>query len=479
MFWTDKETMPFRASLFVTILCAFGASTAVAQSDQPNVVVMMVDNTGWGEIGVYGGGILRGSPTPRLDEFAAEGMQLLNYNVEPQCVPSRSAFMSGRHPIRSGTTQVVWGVPYGLTGWEVTLAEMFSDAGYATGMFGKWHLGDIPGRFPTDQGFDEFYGILNTTDESEYSTQIGFDPDILPIPHIQQSVRGGEISEVKPFNIETRRLIDTELTEKAIDFMTRQVEAGKPFFNFIPYTQPHLPTLPHPDFDGVTGHGPYADVHVEIDHQAGRILDAIDDLGIRDNTIVIWTSDNGPEAVEPWYGTSGYWSGFYFTAMEGSLRVPFLIRWPGQITAESRSNEIVHTVDLLPTLANAAGLDVPQDRMIDGVDQLAFLTGETELSAREGFPAYNGDEMFAYKWRNWKVHLVQQRHPLDPPKTLSVPQIYNLISDPKEEFDLLPQGFSASWVFPPVFGEIVKFQQSLVQEPPIPFGVPEPWGPQK
>ncbi|PRY19515.1 arylsulfatase [Aliiruegeria haliotis] len=386
--------------------------------------------------------------------------------------------MSGRHPIRSGTTQVVWGVPYGLTNWEKTLAEMFSDAGYATAMFGKWHLGDIPGRFPTDQGFDEFYGILNTTDESEYSTQIGFDQSILPVPHIQQSVRDGEINEVKPFDLETRRLIDTELTEKAIDFMGRQVEVGKPFFNFIPYTQPHLPSLPHPEFDGVTGHGPYADVHVEIDHQAGRILDAIDDLGIRDNTIVIWTSDNGPEVVEPWYGTSGYWSGHYFTAMEGSLRVPFLMRWPGQIEAGSKSNEIIHTVDLLPTLATAAGLDVPQDRIIDGVDQLPHLTGQTEASAREGFPAYNGDDMFAYKWRNWKVHLIEQRHALHPPQTLNVPQIYNLITDPKEEFDLVPQGFAASWVFPPVFGEIVKFQQSLVMEPPVPFGAPEPWTPQ-
>ncbi|MGI9568335.1 MAG: sulfatase-like hydrolase/transferase [Desulfobulbia bacterium] len=203
-------------------------TAAWAQIIRPNVVVMMVDNTGWSELGVYGGGILRGAPTPRLDKLASEGMQLRDFNVEPQCVPSRSAFMSG--------------------------------------------------RFPTDQGFDEFYGILNTTDEAEHSTQIGFDPKIVPVPHIEESVRGGE---VKPFDLQTRRLIDTELTEKAIDFMKRQVDAGKPFFNFIPYTQPHLPTLPHSDFDGRTGHGLYADVHLEIDHQAGRILDVIDELGSR------------------------------------------------------------------------------------------------------------------------------------------------------------------------------------------------------
>jgi arylsulfatase len=451
----------------------------LAQASRPNIVIMMVDNTGWGELGVYGGGILRGAPTPRLDKLASEGMQLLNFNVEPQCVPSRSAFMTGRHPIRSGTTRVVWGVPYGLTGWERTMAEIFSDGGYATAMFGKWHLGDTPGRYPTDQGFDEFYGILNTTDEAEYSTQIGFDPKVLPLPQIQESVRNGPIRKVKPFDLQTRRLIDAELTDKAMEFMQRQVSAGKPFLNVITYTQPHLPTLPHPDFEGKTGHGPYADTHVEIDHRAGQILDAIDGLGIRGNTIVIWTSDNGPEVVQPWYGTSGYWSGHYFTAMEGSLRVPFLIRWPGQIPPGLKSNEIVHMVDLLPTLAEASGLKMPKDRIIDGVDQLNFFTGKKESSAREGFPAYNGDEMFAYKWRNFKVHFVEQRRAYEPPKRLNVPQVYDLIRDPKEEFDLIPQGFSASWVLPPVSKEIVRFQTTLVQEPPIPFGAPEPWTPKK
>ena len=446
-------------------------------TEQPNIVVMMVDNTGWGELGVYGGGVLRGAPTPRLDKLASEGMQLLNFNVEPQCVPSRSALMSGRFPIRSGTTRVVWGVPYGLTGWERTMAEIFSDGGYATAMFGKWHLGDIPGRFPTDQGFDEFFGVLNSTDEAEYSTQIGFDPDVMPVPHIQESVRGGELKQVKPFDLSSRRTIDGELTEKAIDFMRRQVDAGKPFFNIIPFTQPHLPTLPHPDFEGRTGHGPYADTHVEIDHRAGQILDAIEELGIRNNTIVIWTSDNGPEIVNPWHGTAGYWSGTYFTAMEGSLRVPFLIRWPGQIPAGQKSNEIVHIVDLLPTLAGAAGLEMPKDRIIDGVDQLEFLTGKNKFSAREGFPAYNGDDMFAYKWRDWKLHLIEQRSALDPPKRLNVPQIYNLITDPKEEYDLVPRGKTASWTFPPIFWQIVAFQQTLTQEPPIPFGAPEPWDP--
>ena len=164
------------------IFAALAIPSAHAQTDRPNVVVIMVDNHGWGELGSYGGGILRGAPTPRLDQLASEGMRLLNFNVEPQCTPSRSAFMTGRHPIRSGTDRVVWGMLYGMTNWEKTMAELFSDAGYATGMFGKWHLGDVKGRYPTDQGFDESYGVLNTTDESEYSTQFQYDPEALSAP---------------------------------------------------------------------------------------------------------------------------------------------------------------------------------------------------------------------------------------------------------------------------------------------------------
>ena len=251
----------------LAIVASLAVPTAHAQTDKPNVVVMMVDNHGWGELGCYGGGILRGAPTPRLDQLAEEGMRLLNFNVEPQCTPSRSAFMTGRHPIRSGTDRVVWGMLYGMTGWEKTMAELFSDAGYATGMFGKWHLGDVKGRYPTDQGFDEFYGVLNTTDESEYSSQFQYDPESLTAPQIRMGRRGEELKNVKPYDVPARREIDAELTRRSIDFMKRSVDAKKPFFAFVPFTQPHLPTLPHPDFDGKTGNGHYADVTTEIDYR--------------------------------------------------------------------------------------------------------------------------------------------------------------------------------------------------------------------
>jgi arylsulfatase len=174
-----------RAGGLLALLMLFGASSIWAK-DKPNVVPVVMDNLGWGEIGVYGGGILRGAKTPRLDRLASEGIQFLNFNVETQCTPSRSALMTGRHPIRSGTTQVVWGQLYGMTQWEITIAELLSDAGYATGMFGKWHLGEVEGRFPTDQGFDEWYGIANTTDESVYTDGFQFDPQVVEVPHNRQ-----------------------------------------------------------------------------------------------------------------------------------------------------------------------------------------------------------------------------------------------------------------------------------------------------
>lgn len=460
--------------LLLTALLLMLFSFIQAQKGKPNVVVIMLDNHGWGETGAYGGGILRGAPTPRIDKLAEEGLQLLNFNVEPQCTPSRSAFMTGRHPIRSGTDRVVWGMLYGMTSWEVTMAELFSDAGYATGMFGKWHLGDVKGRYPIDQGFDEFYGVLNTTDESEYSSQFQYDPEALAIPQIQMGKKGEELTQVKDYDVPARREIDAELTRRSIDFMERKVKAKEPFFAFIPFTQPHLPTLPHPDFDGKTGNGHYADVTTEIDYRTGQILEAIDELGISDNTIVIWTSDNGPEYFYPWHGTSGPWRGNYFTAWEGSLRVAFLIRWPGNIAAGSVSNEIVHITDLLPTFARVAGYEVPNDRIIDGVDQLDFLLGKQEASNREGFPAYNGNQLFAYKWRNWKMHLWELDNMNSEPMRLNVPRVYNLITDPKEAYNMASE---ATWVLPVMFNKIIEFQASLQTEPPIQLGTPDPYVP--
>lgn len=178
--------------------------------------------------------------------------------------------------------------------------------------------------------------------------------------------------------------------------------ANKPFYAYVPFTLVHFPTLPNQRFAGKSGYGDFPDALAEMDANVGQILDAVDQLSIRENTIVIFTSDNGPESTWPWQGSSGPWRGYYFTHMEGSLRVPFIIRWPGKIQAGRVSNEIVHEVDTFTTFAKIAGAAVPKDRAIDGVDQQAFLLGG-EKSSRESFPIYVADRLEGVKWRNWKL----------------------------------------------------------------------------
>ena len=303
-------------------------------------------------------------------------------------------------------------------------------------------------------------------------------------PVIMEAKRGETPEKVKLYDLVTRRTIDRELNERAIKFMERSVKARKPFFAYIPYTQPHLPPLAHPDFVGKTGNGVWADMLAELDYNAGQVLDAIDRLGITDDTIVIWMSDNGPEEGSKFFGTAGYWRGHYFTTLEGSLRAPFMIRWPGKIKPGSVSNEIVHIVDLLPSFAKVAGYKTPTDRMIDGVDQMAFFTGKTEKSAREGFPAYNGDTLQAYKWRNFKVKFVQQDSMFDPIVKLNFPRVYNLLRDPKELYGLAG-GMSETgtenltWVLPAVTKQVLKHKMTLAKEPPIKVGTPEPYNPKK
>lgn len=469
-----------RNTVFLFLLILLVASFARAQSDKPNIVLVVMDNVGWGEIGCYGGGILRGAETPRLDKLASEGMRFLNFNVESQCVPSRSALMTGRHPIRSGTSKVVWGMLYGLTQWERTMPELFSDVGYATAMYGKWHLGDTPGRFPTDQGFDEWYGIPNTSDESLYEDGFQYDQAQVALPQIMESVKGKEPKVIKTYNVTARREIDAELARRTIDFMERNVKADKPFFAYVAFTQAHLPTLPHPDFKGKTGNGHFADVLAEVDHRAGQVLDAIDRLKIRDNTILIWMSENGPEEIFPYNGTAGPWRGTYFTALEGSLRAPFMIRWPRKIRAGQVHNEIMHITDLLPTLARAAGASVPTDRIIDGIDQLDFLTGQTDVSPRESFPAYNGDALQAYKWGNWKMHFEEQATMASPIVSPGMPRLYHLLRDPKEQYDLIHYGSTDGfWVMPAIMRRVLAHQKTLMKEPPIKLGTQDPYVPVK
>ncbi len=246
------------------------------------------------------------------------------------------------------------------------------------------------------------------------------------------------------------------------------------------------PTLPHPDYDGKTGKGRWADVLHQIDEYTGMLLDAIDEMGIRDNTVFIFTADNGPEAlnhgssiitVETSYpGTAGPFRGTLFTGFEGGLRVPFVIRWPGKVPAGSSSDEIVHAMDLFPTLARIAGGKVPNDRVIDGVDQTDFLLGKQEKSNREGFVVYVGNQVFAVKWRNWKVHFKEMDRVFSEVRQYDLPRVYNLLADPGESESVL---FPHTWVTQGALPLLEKHIASLQQHPPIRPGTSDPYTPPK
>ena len=465
---------------FLLSCCLSICFGSLAEGEEPNLVLILMDNLGYGELGVYGGGELRGGATPRIDELAAQGLRLTNFNTEAQCTPSRSALMTGRHPIRSGTHTIPRETEvYGLVQWEITLAEILKEAGYDTAIYGKWHLGHSEGRWPTNQGFDKWYGIANSTDESFWTTRSTYKPDshiLAAEPHILRSVANREPEKVKVYDREARRLIDGEISELAIDFIKARDKTSKPFFLFLPMTMPHYPIDPHPDFDGITGNGFWGDALVQMDSYTGQILDQLEASGIADNTIFIFASENGPEHLKPWHGWAGPWRGTYFTALEGGLRTPFIIRWPGKIPAGAVSNEIVHITDIFTTLIVLAGLDTPSDRIIDGVDQAQLFLGESETSNREGFPVYVGPRLQAVKWRDWKFHFLKQDSGAGEIIQMGLPMSYNIKLDPKEENPVTPID---TWVRWNTFGIITKHRKSLELEPPIPLGAPDPWEPEK
>ncbi len=450
-----------------------------AKTDRPDIVLVLMDNLGYGELGVYGGGILRGAPTPRIDALAAEGLRLLNFNVEAQCTPTRAALLTGRYPIRGGNGSVPFMTPvYGLMRSEYSLARMLADTGYATGIFGKWHLGQTAGRFPTDHGFDEWFGIPNSSDESLWP-----DNDMLRLEdnpgleyeHVMESLRGEVPRKLRVYDLEARARIDREITDRAIDFMTRKAGGSSPFFAYVPYTQTHYPVLPHPDFRGRTGKGRWADTLAQIDAYTGELLDAVDRLGIRDRTLFIFTSDNGPEMNPQWAGSSGPWRGTYFSGLEGSLRVPFIVRWPGHVPAGTVSNEIVHVMDVYPTLGRIAGARLPTDRPIDGADQLDFLTSAQPKSNREGFVVYVGNDIFGVKWRDWKMMFKEAADGYSPVQMFNVPRIFNLLADPKEEHHDVYRTQNL-WVMKRAARVLDDHRRSLREYPPIAPGTPDPEG---
>ena len=447
-------------------------NAAAQASTRPNIVLMFPDNLGWGEVGVYGG--VRGAPTPRLDKLASEGLRMNNFNVEFSCTVSRAALMTGRYAIRTGATQ-----GNGMTLWEVTIAEALKSVGYATGLFGKWHIGgDAPEgkREPSHQGFDEYYGIPRTSNEAQ--TTIANGQQTPGTSFIWEGRAGQPSKNIGPFDMKSRPLVDREAARRGIAFMEKSVKARTPFFMYYPITQIHFPTIAHPDFQGKSGAGDIGDAMMDTDYNVGLVLDAIDKLGIARNTIVFWCSDNGAEARRPWRGSPGPWAGYYNTAMEGGVRVPCIVRWPGRIPAGRVSNEMVHAIDLFPTLAAAVGADiVPKDRAIDGVNQLPFFEGKQQKSNRDTIIFYTTLNMNqpprAIKWHDWKFYYQFQAEPGTAAPAGGM-RLFNLRSDPREETDVKDFNPWAQSVMDKI---VADFVATTVKYPNVPANAPDPYTP--
>lgn len=446
-------------------------------ADRPNVIYFQVDNLGYGELGCYGGGVLRGADTRRIDQFAQEGFQLLNFAPEAQCTPSRAALMTGRHAIRTGNhTVAAAGADSGIVAWERTMGDLFSAAGYATMCMGKWHIGDRDGSWPTDHGFDEWYGPPHSYDECMWEKDPWYVPGRDPESYLLEGLKGQKVNEAEKLTYDGKRNIDVEYQRRAFRFMEESTAADRPFLLYFNHSLMHLPVVPRDEYRGKSAQGDWADCLLQLDGDFGALLDKLEQLGISDNTIVVFAGDNGNEELLLHRGTAGFFEGSYFTGMEAALRTPCIARWPGKIAAGRKSDQIVHITDWFVTLAAMAGLPVPDDRMIDGVDQTPFLSGEQEHSNREGFIYWNGDKLYGVKWQNFKLVLVEQKYSTDPALPLGFPHIINLMTDPKER-EPYNQVYYHSWTMAH-FGRLLKqFQLSVQREPLIPAGAPVDYTP--
>jgi arylsulfatase A-like enzyme len=413
----------------------------------PNVVFVLVDNTGWGDFGVYGGR----TATPRIDALAEEGVRFNSYTVECQCTPTRSAIMTGR---------------------------LLSDSGYATAAFGKWHLGDVEGRLPIDQGFDEWWGIKNTTDEAGYSSYALYravaEATGIESPKIWEGKKGEGVTAVRDFDMSVRPLMDEMITERTCDYIARQAPTGEPFFAYVALTHVHPPEQAHPDFDQTSPDrtGMYADIIAEMDYRVGQILDALDAADIAEDTIVVFSSDNGTGGIEAVPGgSSGPWRGNFFTPpFEGSMRVPAIVRWPGHIPSGTVTQEMLAAYDWLPTLAGLVGRTdlIPTDRPIDGIDASKFLLGANDTTERVAVLFHGPDgELMSAKWRDIKVVFRYSTGIEDPIVTPQLPMVYDLKSDPGEEVNLLSHKLDMGWMYAPALTHVAEFNESVAQYPNI------------
>ena len=469
------------------------AGTASAQ-DKPNILVIWGDDIGVHNISAYNHGIM-GYQTPNIDRIADEGAMFTDSYAQQSCTAGRASFILGQHPFRTGLLTIgMPGSDHGAPDWAPTIADLLKDQGYTTGQFGKNHLGDRDKHLPTNHGFDEFFGNLyhlNAEEEPEtyyYPKDPEFRAKYGPRGVIH-SYADGRIEDTGPLTRKRMETVDEEFEGAAMDFIERANAADKPFFVWLSATRMHVWTRLKPESVGRTGIGIYPDGMVEHDDAVGRALAKLEELGILDNTIVIYSTDNGAESftwpdggVTPFHGEKG-------TTWEGGFRVPLLVRWPGVIEPGTIYNNIISQEDWMPTLLHAAGVPGIQDKLkegytangkewrvhLDGYDFLPFFKGEVDESPRDEIVYFSqGGELNAVRFRNWKVHFAMQTGNIatSTREVTGWPAIVNLRADPYEEMMFEAEmGYlrwyaDNMWIFVPIQGVIKSFLETI---PGYPF----------
>ncbi|MEQ8700200.1 MAG: arylsulfatase [Bauldia litoralis] len=451
-----KQTIAkLAAATFLTAAVLSGASAQTPE--KPNILVIWGDDIGGFNISAYNRGMM-GYMTPNIDRLATEGTLFTDWYGQQSCTAGRAAFITGQSPIRTGLTKVgLPGAPEGMKIEDPTIAGLLKPLGYMTGQFGKNHLGDRDEMLPTNNGFDEFFGNLyhlNAEEEPEnpdYPQNAEFKENFGPRGVIKSSA-DGEIEDTGPLTRKRMETVDEEVTASALDFMQRAVDQDKPFFLWWNSTRMHIFTHLKPESQGVTGLGVYADGMVEHDGMVGQLLDKLDELGIADNTIVMYSTDNGAETFTWPDGGTTMFRGEKNTQWEGGYRVPTIIRWPGVTEPGSVINEVTAHEDMLPTLLAAAGEPDIKEKLLeggvqaigreykvhlDGYDLAPALKGEAEWPRKEFIYWTDDGSVAALRFGNWKVTFLRQNGEglevwQKPFEVLRAPTLTNLRMDPFE-----------------------------------------------
>jgi arylsulfatase len=426
----------------------------------PNILIFLVDDMGWGDVGVNGGGAAVGAATPNIDRLAHQGLNLTSTYTQPTCTPARAAFMTGRLPARTGLTRpLLAGDKPTVNPWEgeSTAAGLLSEAGYRTAITGKWHVGELKGTRPTEVGYDEFLGILSVVSEFTQHFDQRLYPDMvlrpdrlralrsLSEPQVVASEKGREqrvVQEIKSPDDASK--MDQMFADFSVDFIKKNTAANKPFYLVHSFSRIHNDNFPAPGYAGKSAAGfPVKDAIVEVDDIVGRVMQTLRETGQLENTFVFFTSDNGGN--EDTWPDSGYqpWRGGKGSTWEGGVRVPGIAYWPSMISPGQSNDGLFDLMDLFTTSLAIAGEQkrIPTNRYIDGIDQLGFLLSDKGKSARQCVFMYSETNLMALRWMEYKAHFQTFQGP-EPRKNLDQsyvvtskpsPWIYNLYLDPKEQ----------------------------------------------